>query len=136
MALQPEALIVSNIGETMSAFGSAVAQLAEAVKELNSQQQQQQQQHEQKMLEQQERQQQHHFLLQKLAEEHHLQLLQQQQQLVPPRTLPQVSSDYVPPAIEARLLLMEEVSCLNFGALYREICLGAIHALLPCRPCP
>jgi hypothetical protein len=119
--MQPEALLVSNIGDTMGMFGSAVVQLAEAVKELNSQQLQQQQQQEQKMLEQQERQQQHHFLLQKLAEEHHLQLLQHQQQLlqqqqpppplVPPHMLPQVSSDYVPPAIEARLLLMEEVRC-------------------------
>ena len=127
MALQPEALIVSNIGETMGMFGSAVVQLAEAVKELNSQQQQQQQQ--QKMLEQQERQQQHHFLLQKLAEEHHVQLLQhqqqllqqQQQQLVPPHTLPQVSSDYVPPAVEARLLLMEEVRCPYWCCIPRDM---------------
>ena len=130
MAVQPEALLVSNIGDTMGMFGSAVVQLAEAVKELNSQQQQQQQQEQQqKMLEQQERQQQHHFLLQKLAEEHHLQLLQhqqqllqqQQQQLVPPPTLPQVSADYVPPAIEARLLLMEEVRCRYWRCVMRHV---------------
>jgi hypothetical protein len=151
MAVQPETLLVSNIGETMGIFGSAVVQLAEAVKELNSQQIQQQLLHQQKMLEQQESQQQHHFLLQKLAEEHHLQLLQHQQQLLQqqqqqqpaqPQGLPQVGADYVPPAIEARLLLMEEVrfTVVDIGGnvvMYDTYCLwiSPLRCCLRLRAC-
>ena len=99
---------MNSLGDRMGVFGSADVQLAEAVKELGTQQQQQQQQ----------QQQEHHLLLQKLAEEHHQQLLQQQQQQQQQQQeqslrLQQMSfhggSDGCPPAVEARLLLLEQV---------------------------
>jgi hypothetical protein len=111
---QPELNLLDGLGDKMGVFGSAVVQLAEAVMELSSQQQQQQQQQQQL---QQQQQQQQQLILQQLADEH-LQRLSHQQQLLEQQQQQQQHSSFedrplLPPAVEARLLLLEEVCFLH-----------------------